>query len=317
MPPIVTPYIPQYITVHMGPPGSDAENVTVEGIGEDAGIYCWGFTWSNCNSVEVRNLTFDDYTEDACAFQGSEDAVTVNGFTSNRIWIHHNTINEGNNSWDVCAEQDKHEGDGGTDLKRTAYVTLSYNHYYKCHKTGLVGGGDSQTSACITFHHNWYQSCGSRLPLARQANMHMYNNYYQGSTGTNMSLRAGAFAFIENCYFDNANHPIQTDEGDGRDAFAKVYNSIFVGDQIESNQNVTEVDDRAERVGNTDNFLGEQYYYFDTNSDVFYYDGVNGRSDVEVMHDTSEIAALVPSLAGTLRRDFNIELGGVRAAGRR
>ena len=29
MPPIVTPYIPQYITVHMGPPGSDAENVTV------------------------------------------------------------------------------------------------------------------------------------------------------------------------------------------------------------------------------------------------------------------------------------------------
>lgn len=29
MPPIVTPYIPQFITVHMGPPDSDAENVTV------------------------------------------------------------------------------------------------------------------------------------------------------------------------------------------------------------------------------------------------------------------------------------------------
>ena len=29
MPPIVTPYIPQTITVHLGPPGSSAENVTV------------------------------------------------------------------------------------------------------------------------------------------------------------------------------------------------------------------------------------------------------------------------------------------------
>ena len=29
MPSTVLPYIPQYITVHLGPPGSDAENVTV------------------------------------------------------------------------------------------------------------------------------------------------------------------------------------------------------------------------------------------------------------------------------------------------
>ena len=29
MPPIVTPYIPTYITVHLGTPDSDAENVTV------------------------------------------------------------------------------------------------------------------------------------------------------------------------------------------------------------------------------------------------------------------------------------------------
>ena len=293
---------------------SDAENVTVEGIGEDAGIYCWGFTWSNCNSVEVRNLTFDDYTEDACAFQGSEDAATVNGFTSNRIWIHHNTINEGNNSWDVCAEQDKHEGDGGTDLKRTAYVTLSYNHYYKCHKTGLVGGGDSQTSACITFHHNWYQSCGSRLPLARQANMHMYNNYYQGSTGTNMSLRAGAYAFIENCCFDNAKNPVTTeaDKGNGGGA-AKIFNCIFIGKPDLKDNAVTIVNERAQVVEN-DNVFDKN---FDTNGAIFYYDEQAGVSDVQIMHSAEEVKTLVPALAGTLRRDFNVELGGVRAAGRR
>ena len=284
---------------------SEAQNVTVEGVGEDAGIFQWGFTWKNCSSIEVRNLTFDDYTEDACSFEGSDDSLNVEDFTSQRIWLHHNTINEGINYWDVCPEQDKHEGDGGTDFKRNSYVTLSYNHYYNCHKTGLVGGGNSQMTANMTFHHNWYEDCNSRLPLARQANMHMYNNYYDGSTGTNMSLRANAFAFIENCYFENANHPIVTESA----AFAKVYNCIFVGDQIESGQNVTEVDDRAERVGNTDNFLGEEYYYFDTNSDVFYYDEANNRSDVEVMHDTSEIPTLVPSLAGTLHRSFNVDLG--------
>ena len=42
---------------------------------------------------------------------------------------------------------------------------------------------------------------------------------------------------------------------------------------------------------------------------MFYYDEANNRSDVEVMHDTSEIATLVPSLAGTLHRSFNVDIG--------
>ena len=30
MPPVVTPYVPEQITVHLGPPSSNAENVTVD-----------------------------------------------------------------------------------------------------------------------------------------------------------------------------------------------------------------------------------------------------------------------------------------------
>ena len=30
----ITPYVPQYITVHLGPPGSDAENVVDRVIGK-------------------------------------------------------------------------------------------------------------------------------------------------------------------------------------------------------------------------------------------------------------------------------------------
>ncbi len=284
---------------------SNAVHVTLEGIGEDAEIFQWGLTWSNCESIEVRNITFDDYTEDACSFEGSTNATTTDGFDSNNIWVHNNTINEGINYWDVTAEQDKHEGDGGTDFKRSAYITVSYNHYYKNHKTGLIGGSDSQTTACVTFHHNWYEDCNSRLPLGRQANMHMYNNYYDGSTGTNMSLRAGAYAFIENCYFDNAKNPVTTQDGDGKRGVAKIYGCIFSGQSLdEKSYNVTVVTDRAQKVENDNVFAPD----FDTNGKVFYYS--DGKSDVENMLTAEETKELVPELAGVMRRNDNIDAGG-------
>ena len=289
---------------------SDAENVTVEGVGEDAEIFQWGFTWKNCSSIEVRNLAFDDYTEDACSFEASTNATTLGGFDSQRIWVHHNTVNEGINYWDVCSEQDKHDGDGGTDFKRAEYITVSYNHYVGCHKTGLVGGGDDHTTASITFHHNWYENCKSRLPLGRQANMHMYNNYYDGSTSENMSLRAGAYAFIENCYFDNAKNPITTKNGDDKRGVAKVYNCTFAGESVDTdNNNVTIVSSRTQTVDN-DNIFDKN---FDTNSSTFYY--ANGQSDVEIMHKTSEVPTVVPQLAGTLHRDSNIDGGTSQPGG--
>ena len=288
---------------------SGAENVTVEGVGEGAGLFQWGFTWKKSNSIEVRNLTFDDYTEDACSFEGgSKTATNPDDFDSKNIWVHHNTINEGINYWDVCSEQDKHEGDGGTDFKYNAYVTLSYNHYVGCHKTGLIGGGDSQQTASVTFHHNWYENCGSRLPLARQANMHMYNNYYDGSTGTNMSLRAGAYAFIENCFFDNAKNPVTTQDGDGKRGVAKIYNCTFNGQKLDTSKyDIEVVSDRAAKVDN-DNVFNKN---FDTDPSAFYY--ADGRSDVEIMHDTAEVPAVVPLLAGAMGGREDIDLGGSSA----
>ena len=270
----------------------NASNVTVEGIGTDARLFQWGLTWRYGNSIEVRNLTFEDYTEDACSFEGGTNSTTIDGFDSNNIWVHHNTFLEGKNYWDVCPEQDKHEGDGATDFKKNCYVTLSYNHYYKNHKTGLIGGGDDQTTACVTFHHNWYEKCSSRLPLGREANMHMYNNFYDGSTGTNMSLRAGAYALIENCYFKNANNPITTQEGNNPNkskkirGVAKVVNCTFEGCSIGStyinNKTVydykSNTNNRATAVDN-DNIFDKN---FDTNPAVFYYDTVNQKSKVKL-----------------------------------
>lgn len=279
---------------------SGASNVTVEGVGTDARIFQWGFTWAKCNSIEVRNLTFEDYTEDACSFEGGSDQTDATKFDSQHIWVHNNTFLEGKNYWDVCPEQDKHEGDGATDFKKNSYITIAYNHYFKNHKTGLIGGGDTQKTACVTFHHNWYEDCNSRLPLARQANMHMYNNYYDGSTGTNMSIRAGGYAFIEYCYFDNANTPIETKEGDSKKGVAKVYQCVFNGKKVSSTylgKTVIEVTDRTQAVSN-DNIFNKS---FDTDDTYFYYDQATESTKLDAgftMLTAEQVKVNVPKLAG-------------------
>ena len=281
---------------------SSAKNVTVEGVGEGATIFGWGFTWKHCSSIEVRNITFDSYTEDACSFEGSDDSKTLSGFKSGHIWIHNNTFNEGKNNWDVCNEQDKHEGDGATDFKKNAFITLSYNHYYKNHKTGLVGGSDSQHTACITFHHNFYDTCQSRLPLARQANMHMYNNYYYNSTSYSISVRANGYAFVENCYFEGGQNPyeLQTSSSNGN-GYIKVFGSQFVNIKI-SNTKYSQGNTVTSRDGavNNTNLYGTD---FDTNSEIFYYS--SGSSNVENL--TSALKAKEDCLkyAGVLKSSSN------------
>lgn len=275
----------------------NASNVTVEGVGTDAMFFQWGMTWKNCSYIEVRNITFDDYTEDACSFEGSETScTTISGFKTGHIWIHNNTFNEGINYWDVTAEQDKHEGDGATDFKGNAYLTIAYNHYNKNHKTGLVGGGDTQTTACITYHHNYYQSNSSRLPLGRRANMHMYNNYYYGTTSTNMSLRNGAYAFIEGCYFENTSNPCEIKSG-GATSAAKSYNNIV--NNCKGVNNMTVVSSRTETVENG-NIYGNT---FDTNSSIFYYDSTNKVSNVSVLTDADTAKKTCVAYSGVLKKN--------------
>ncbi len=271
-------------------------------------------TWKSCSSIEIRNITFDDYTEDACSFEGSTNTtytgMAVDKFNSNRLWVHHNTFNEGKNYWDVCAEQDKREGDGATDFKRCAYVTIAYNHYYNNHKTGLIGSDDNVFTANVTFHHNFYDRCNSRLPLGRQANMHMYNNYYYKSSGTNMSLRSGAYALIEYCRFENAKNPIQTQLGKKEitlngnkvklDAYVKLYNCNFIEDELKEEYrlntqayNIVVAQTRADKIENQ-NIYDDQ---FDIDENKFYYR--NGKSDVtDMITDMNKIATEIPKLAG-------------------
>ncbi|MGM9857767.1 MAG: hypothetical protein ACI311_00715 [Bacilli bacterium] len=270
---------------------SSATNVTLEGVGTDACLFQWGFTFKSSSYIEVRNLTFEDYTEDACSFEGSDDATTVDGFTSGHIWFHNNNVLEGKNYWDVSYEQDKHEGDGSIDLKRNKNITISYNYFYNCHKTGLVGGDDTQKTTNITYHHNYYDSCVSRLPLARQAIMHMYNNYYYKSSGTNMSIRANAYALIENSIFESCSNPVEIKTN----AVVKSYNNQFT--KCTGTNNATIVSNRTETVTNS-NIYNQN---FDTDSSYFYYDSTNSKTNVTLMNSLDELKSYLGTNSGTLK----------------
>ena len=278
-----------------------ARNVTVEGIGEDAEIYQWGLTWKRSNSIEVKNITFTNYPEDACSFEGNKITVnaTATSYDASTIgysnyWVHNCTFNRGNNVWDVSSEHDKGDGDGATDFKYCKDVTLSYCHYVDTHKTGLIGGSSGDVTANMTFHHNWYENCKSRMPYARQANIHAYNNYYDCSTGTTMQIYAGAYAFIENCYFKNDNKTFDVKANSYQNAAVKSYNNIFDGSNSYNVSNVTIVTNRTDSVSNGNIFDTD----FDVDSTSFYYDSTNNKSDVQIMNTASELPTELPKFAG-------------------
>ncbi|MGM9969973.1 MAG: hypothetical protein ACI35S_06225 [Anaeroplasma sp.] len=280
---------------------SNGKNITVEGIGTDAGIFQWGFVWKKCNSIEVKNLKFDDYTEDACSFESSSLQATeadtskdLSIFNSGNLWIHNCTFEEGLNNWDLSCEKDKGEGDGSTDIKYVRNVTISYNKYVQTHKTGLVGGGNNHLQANITFHHNFYDGCQSRMPYARQANMHIYNNYYKNSTGTTMQIYAGAYAFIEGCYFQNDNKAFELSDKGYKTPAIKSFNNIFDGSKTTSPATV--VVDREALVTNGNLFNQN----FDTDSDFFYYDSENNRSDVKLLETAEEAKNTCIKYSGVL-----------------
>ncbi len=276
----------------------NAKNLTVEGVGEDACLDGWGLHFvaddetnyrpGSGESFEVRNLTFRNYPEDAVGMEGQQEGGADGVLTDpvQRCWIHHNSFYPG-----YCAdpaESDKAQGDGSCDFKRGRYYTLSYNYFVDCHKTNLIGSGDSSLQFDITFHHNHWENCGSRIPLLRNANLHFYNNYIQndvtldyGSTGSKLSLsyvssvRANSFLFAENNYYDGCKNVVELKSGGAVKAYGNAYYACYEEDGS------VKVSGREEAVPNNCGYryLGIDYRSFDTNSVLFYYDGEAKRSD--------------------------------------
>ncbi|MDE6408036.1 MAG: InlB B-repeat-containing protein [Anaeroplasmataceae bacterium] len=278
-----------------------AYNITIEGIGTDAAIFQWGFAFKKCNSIEIKNLRFYNYTEDAVGFEGGSSSDNNYG----NYWVHNCTFDIGVNNWDVCYENDKMDGDGSSDVKYCHNVTISYVQYNKTHKTNLIGSSDSALQYNITLHHNYYNNCGSRLPLVRQTNIHMYNNYYYKSTGYSNSIRANCYAFVENCYYEAGQNPYEvvtsdSYKGTAIKAYNNEYNNVKLsGSSYKSGNTVSSrtasVTSGCKPDGSTD------YSNFDTNATLFYYDTTKHVSDVKNLLNPGDVPSHCKTYSGVLK----------------
>lgn len=295
-----------------------AKNITIEGIGDDAAINGWGISFSQTSttqaaapdageSFEVRNLTFKNYPEDALGFQG-DDAITS---PIRRVWVHNNVFYPG-----YCAnpaESDKAEGDGSLDFKRGCYYTMAYNHYINCHKTNLLGAGDSNDQFYMTLHHNWYQNVESRQPLASGGNAHIYSTYFDNAGSTTIDLRGKAMEFSEENYFENAKNAYKTRKTTSN---LKTYNDILAGKStigdIKGSFVQATVRDQEGLPDNGLNFPdGTSLANWDINPAEFYYDASAKKSDVEVLTPAAEVPEYVKTYAGTLKAFPMTESGTV------
>ena len=246
------------------------KDVTLEGVGENAVIDGWGFHYMAESSApdlgksfEIRNLTFINTPEDAIGMEGVQLSANVNSILTasvERCWIHNNEF-YGPTITDP-AESDKGEGDGSCDFKRGQYFTCSYNYFEGCHKTNLVGSADSSLQYNLTYHHNYWKLCKARGPLARNANIHMYNNLFEEQTDYAMNTRANSYIFSEyNMFYKCKN--AQAVEGGA----IKSFKDSFATTLQNKGSAGTIVENKTDIVPNSCKFAAEgiDYSKFDTN----------------------------------------------------
>ncbi|KAF1679059.1 MULTISPECIES: pectate lyase family protein [Bacillus] len=171
-------------------------NTTIVGSGTNAKIAGGNFQIKSDNVI-IRNLEFQDAydyfpqwdpTDGSSGNWNSQyDNITINGGT--HIWIDHCTFNDGSRpdstSPKYFGRKYQHH-DGQTDASNGAnYITMSYNDYHDHDKSSIFGSSDSKTSddgkLKITLHHNRYKNIVQRAPRVRFGQVHVYNNYYEGS----------------------------------------------------------------------------------------------------------------------------------------
>ena len=286
---------------------TEGSNITIEGIGNNATIEKWGFMFKRCNSIEVRNLTFAKYPEDACSFEGSSSSID----SYRNFWVHNNYFKSGENKYDLTEEQDKHEGDGSSDFYNCCNITYSYNVFDNCHKTSLHGNSDGVKQYNSTWHHNYFINCGSRLPLTRQINLHTYNNYYLNCP-TCTDARASAWVFAEANYFEDCDYAFKTTANSSYgDPVVKLYNNTFDNSGTSDKaKTITQTSERTLEINAAkgSNTNKNPYTNFDTDSSVFYYDSNACKTDVVYITDSGTAKADTLKSAGLMKENAVLDI---------
>ena len=191
-------------------------DTTLIGLDSNSGIKGVAISISNVENIAIRNLTLQDAYDPFPSHEANDgwnslhDLIGIQGSSKN-IWIDHCTL-EDTMKLSTAANGEKWQTyDGLCDMKASCKNITISNCIFRNHdKTMLIGSSDSDGSnetRHITICGNYFQNCGQRLPMVRNAKAHIFNNYYANVSGGFYSTsycignRAGALIVAENNYF--------------------------------------------------------------------------------------------------------------------
>lgn len=183
----------------------EVRNITVIGAGESGELQGIGINIYKSSNIIICNLKIHHTLAPL-------DGIGIDN--SSNIWVDHceiyNMIGDCNGDGVVDTKGDIPGGDidwfdGLLDVKGSSeYITVSWNYFHDAYKTTLVGSSDSDTyDRKITFHHNMYKNCNSRLPSYRGGTGHIFNNYYVDILSSAVNSRMGAKLRVEGNVFEN------------------------------------------------------------------------------------------------------------------
>lgn len=265
-------------------------NLTLEGIGDDATVYGFGFLVRNAKSVEFRNFAI---------MRCLDDAMSLDTDNSN-VWIHNMDLFYGKKG----SAADQAKGDGTVDIKGDSkYVTVAYNHFWDNGKSSMCGMTSESGENWISYSHNWFDHSDSRHPRIRTMSVHLWNNYFDHNDVYGIGATSGSSVFVDRNYFKVAYRPMmsskQGTDANGNGTFSgedggliKAYGNIFTEktsnfSYITWADNSTsfdayEVSSPTETVPSTvvTKAGGTTYNNFDTNSSLMYSYVADDAADV-------------------------------------
>lgn len=251
------------------------ENVTIEGVGNDATLYGYGVFTKRSRGIEVRNLGIMLFGDDGISMEAD----------NNNNWVHHCDFFYGKPG----SDKDQVKGDGSIDMKyATTDITIDHNHFWDCGKTTFAGGATESSPIYFTYHHNWFDHTDSRCPRLCHATTHIYNNYFDANPTMSLLSTENTSAFVEANYYRNCTSPMEINmqgtnkkrwpDGSQDGGMNKAYNNIFEGayELVTQHDNPTDfdayvVETRDEQIPETVKSLkgGNVYNNFDTAPDMY------------------------------------------------
>jgi pectate lyase len=176
-------------------------NKTIEGAGRNPGFTGALSIGRGVSNVIVRNLHITNPSKKKKA-EGL-DGITIRG--GRRVWI------------DSCTFTDCADGaidiSHGADLVTVSWCKFQYSSPKLPHRLVMLAYGPPKkrvkSKLRLTLHHNWFaENCGSRMPAATKARVHLFNNFFDcpgNSYATN--ARKDAEILAENNVYRRISNP--------------------------------------------------------------------------------------------------------------